>query len=210
MKDYHYSFILLHGFTMDGKDMDYYKEKIKQIYPNVNIHFIAPNAPQIPISIYDNEKLNSWYDYYTPNCDKEPEINEEQLIKNRSKIHQLISKEIDYHKNDSERVFLVGMSQGCCMALDSGLTYPKRLGGIIGFKGHIINRTIKDLKEKQKVWVCHGRNDKTIYYQFAKETYNNLKKINPEFYLLTQNVNHSIPSAIINQMKSIQKSFTLT
>ena len=142
MKDYHYSFILLHGFTMDGKDMDYYKEKIKQIYPNVNIHFIAPNAPQIPISIYDNEKLNSWYDYYTPNCDKEPEINEEQLIKNRSKIHQLISKEIDYHKNDSERVFLVGMSQGCCMALDSGLTYPKRLGGIIGFKGHIINRTI--------------------------------------------------------------------
>ena len=107
------------------------------------------------------------------------------------------------------KVFVIGMSQGCCMALDVGLTFPQKLGGIIGFKGHVIKRTLSDFKTEQDVWVCHGVNDRTIYYDYAKKTYDNLKKKNSNFYLLTQNCNHSIPSGIINQMKSIHSTFNL-
>ncbi len=208
MKKYSYSFILLHGFTMDGEDMEYYEDKIKGIYPECKIKFIKPTASKIKITIYKNNKYNSWYDYYTPNCDKEPEINEDQLITSRNRIHSLIDKEINYH-NDPMKVFVVGMSQGCCMALDVGLTYPKKIGGIIGFKGHVIKRTLSDFKTEQDVWVCHGVNDRTIYYDYAKETYDNLKKKNNTFYLLRQNCNHGIASGIINQMKSIQGTFKL-
>ena len=95
------------------------------------------------------------------------------------------------------------------MALDVGLTYPKKIGGIIGFKGHVIKRTLSDFKTEQDVWVCHGVNDRTIYYDYAKDTYDNLKKKNNTFYLLRQNCNHGIASGIINQMKSIQGTFKL-
>ena len=210
MKKYSYSFILLHGFTMDGEDMEYYQDKISKIYPQYKIRFIKPTASSIPITIYNNHKYNSWYDYYTPNCDKEPIINENQLIKNRSKIHTIIIKETKYHDGDTSRIFLLGMSQGCCMALDVGLTYPERLGGIIGFKGHIIQRTLKDFKIIQKIWVCHGKGDRTIYYDFAKKTYDCIKKKNHEIYLLTQNCNHSISSGIIDQMNSIRQYFELS
>ena len=101
------------------------------------------------------------------------------------------------------------MSQGCCMALDAGLTFPQEIGGIIGFKGHLIKRTLKDLSTNQKVWVCHGFNDKTIFYDFATETYNRLKEKNKDIYLLTQNCNHSMVSGIINQMKSIKDHFPI-
>ena len=206
MKKYSYSYILLHGFSMEGDDMEYYQNKIQDKYPKERIRFIKPNASCIQISIYDNDRYNSWYDYYTPNCDKEPLINEGQLLKNRSRIHRILRKEINYH-NDPEKVFLVGMSQGCCMALDAGLTFPKKIGGIIGFKGHIIHRTYTDFKKNQRVWVCHGKKDRTIFYDFAKASYDRMKKKNKDIFLLTQNCNHSIPSGIINQMKSIQRHF---
>ena len=44
------------------------------------------------------------------------------------------------------------------MALDAGLTFPQQLGGIIGFKGHVIKRTLNDFQSEQNVWVCHGIN----------------------------------------------------
>ena len=208
MKKYDYSFILLPGFTMDGEDMEYYENKLRDTYPLLTLKFIKPTASKIKISIYNGQKYNSWYDYYTPNCDEEPIINEQQLINNRNRIHRLLYKEIDYH-NDPKKVFLSGMSQGCCMALDAGLTFPQEIGGIIGFKGHLIKRTLKDISSKQKVWVCHGFNDKTIFYDFATETYNRLKEKNKNFYLLTQNCNHSMVSGIINQMKSIKDHFQI-
>tara|TARA_B100002051_G_C16695725_1_gene618042 strand:+ start:318 stop:968 length:651 start_codon:yes stop_codon:yes gene_type:complete len=208
MKKYSYSFILLPGFTMDGEDMEYYENKIKNSYQGTTIKFIKPTASKIEISIYNNEKMNSWYDYYTPNCDKEPEINEEQLINNRKRIHKLMNKEIHYH-NNPKKLFVAGMSQGCCMALDAGLTFPQKIGGIIGFKGHVIQRTFNDFKTKQKIWVCHGKNDKTIYYDFAKDTYDHLNKKNDDLFLLTQTCNHGISSGIIDQMKSIKDRFIL-
>ena len=196
MKKYDYSFILLPGFTMDGEDMEYYENKLRDTYPLLTLKFIKPTASKIKISIYNGEKY------------EEPIINEQQLINNRNRIHKLLYNEIDYH-NDPKKVFLSGMSQGCCMALDAGLTFPQEIGGIIGFKGHLIKRTLKDISSKQKVWVCHGFNDKTIFYDFAKETYTNLKKKNNDFYLLTQKCNHSMVSGIINQMKSIKDHFQI-
>ena len=206
-KKYSNSFILIHGFMMDGETMKYYQDKIKTIFPHYTINFIKPTATKIGISIYDNERYHSWYDYYTPSCDEEPYINENQLVKNRLRIHKLISKEIHYHNGNSERVFLLGMSQGCCMSLDAGLTFPMKLGGIIGFKGHVIKKTFEDFKSPQNVWLCHGLGDKTIYYDLAKGTYDQLQKINPEVTLLTQKCNHSMYSGIIHQMKDIQKHF---
>ena len=40
MKKYSYSFILLPGFTMDGEDMEYYENKIKNSYQGTTIKFI--------------------------------------------------------------------------------------------------------------------------------------------------------------------------
>ena len=106
----------------------------------------------------------------------EPKINEGQLVRSRLTIHDLIKQAIDYHKGESQYVYLSGMSQGCCLALDAGLTFPKSLGGIIGFKGAVLRRTLQDMKTKQRIWVCHGTKDKTIEYPLAIASYRELKK----------------------------------
>ena len=204
---YTHSIILLHGFAMTPSDMEYYVNKINNTFPEFKIKYIIPKAPLRKTTIFKNQKYTSWYDYLTPHCDKEPEINESHLLKTRMKIHKYIQKEINYH-NDPTKIFLAGMSQGCCVAIDAGITFNKKIGGIIGFKGHTMSKSIKDFQTIQNIWVCHGENDKTIFYNFAKKSYDVLKKINKSLFLLSQkNINHSTQSGIINQMKSLRKWF---
>lgn len=206
--NYDLTIILIPGFTMNSSSMNYYKTKLNTILPHLNIKYIVPKPIKRKISIYNNKVYYSWYDYLTPDNDKEPLINETHLLSSRVKIQKIIDKEIKYYNNDHSKIYLLGVSQGCCVAIDAGITYPYKLGGIIGFKGHVITRSLYDFSHKQKIWVCHGKSDKTIYYKFAKKSYMNLSKINPDIYLLSQeNVNHSNPSGIILQMKSLHKWF---
>ena len=201
--NYTHTIIMLPGFSMDSEDMEYYQNKINKTFPNFKIRYRILNPPMRKITIYKNQKYNAWYDYLSPHCDTEPNINENQLIQSRSRIHKILDTEIK--KKDKNKVYLLGMSQGCCMALDAGLTYNKQIGGIIGFKGHVTSKTLNDFKTKQRVWVCHGRSDKTIFYEFSKKTYAKLKKINSTLKFLPQkNVNHSVPSGIVEQMKSLK------
>lgn len=202
---YTHSIILLHGFSMNKEDMKYYVTKLNEIIPQEsNIKFIIPNAQKLKTSIYKNKLYRSWYDYLTPHCDKEPDINKKHLLQTRYKIHRLIEKEIEYY-NDPSKVFLSGMSQGCCVAIDAGITFPETIGGIIGFKGHVISKSYDDFKTQQSIWISHGKKDKTIFWNFAKKTYDLLKKINPDIKILIQeNVNHGTHSGIILEMKNLK------
>ena len=206
MKKYTHTFIILHGFSMNRKDMLYYKNKFNEYLPDkYHIKYVIPNADKKKITIYRNKKYNSWYDYLTGYCEKEPLININQLLESRIEIHKIIENSAKYHNNDYSKIYLSGMSQGCCMALDAGLTFNKKIGGIIGFKGHVISKTMDDFKIKQNVWVCHGKKDKTIYYDFSKKSYEKLKKLDINVKLLTQNTNHGVKTGIHEQMSEIVK-----
>ena len=202
--EYSHLIIMLPGFSMNKDDMVYYKDKINETFPEFKIRYRILSPPMRKITIYNDNKYNAWYDYFTPHCDKEPEINIQHLLQSRRKIHKILDDEI-LRMKDKRKIYLLGMSQGCCMALDAGMTYNTEIGGIIGFKGHVTSQTLRDFQTKQRVWVCHGLSDKTIFYNFSKRTYGQLRKKNPSLTLLTQeNVNHSVPSGIIEQMKRLR------
>ena len=74
------------------------------------------------------------------------------------------------------------------------------MGGIIGIKGHIPVYTFKDHKQDQNVWVTHGKKDKTIGFNVAKQSYD---KLNYKTFLIQETSNHSLKSGINEQMKSI-------
>ena len=91
------------------------------------------------------------------------------------------------------------------MAMDMGITYPKKLGGIIGFKGDIPNVTDED-RYKQPIWVCHGKKDDTIGFDVAKESYYKYKKKYKYdiTFLEQKNANHNENSGILEEMRSLK------
>ena len=197
-----YSLIFLHGFSMEPEDMIYYTKKINKILPNdIKFNYIYPKAYKKRMT-FNNKIDRAWYNYYTSYITKEEEINYNDLIKTRKRIHKLIDKESLKYNNDTTKIFIAGYSQGCCSALDIGLSYSKKLGGIIGFKGHIINYTFKDIKTYQNIWVTHGKKDDTIAYKVAKESYDKIPKKYITF--LSQNTDHEMNTGIYNQINSLK------
>ena len=194
-----YCFIMLHSFTGKPSEMNYYKPYINRILKGHNIKYIEPRAPLIPITVYDKKKYRAWYDYYTDYCTMEEVISEEQLFHQCYRIHKIIDKE---SKTVSfERIYLLGYSQGACMALAAGMTYPHRLGGIIALKGHIPSCIYSHTsKIKQRIFAAHGQRDTTIGFKVAKNLYDKFKyKADIEF-LSQPKVNHDQNTGIRAQM----------
>ena len=72
-----------------------------------------------------------------------------------------------------EQITLVGFSQGCLMALETGLRYPHRLAGIVGISGWVfeIENAIRDLtpvSRSQRFLVTHGPFDPVLPFAEMK------------------------------------------
>lgn len=191
-RKYTHTLIFLHGFTMSGKDMKNFTETIIKMLPNhLKWKIILPNAPLRKITIYEGDMERAWYDYYTDNVHTEEEINITHLEESRQVIHKLIDKQVKYHGN-SKKVFVGGYSQGCCQALDAGLTYAYELGGIIGIKGHIPSPTKEFPLTRQFLWVCHGTSDESIGYNVAVSSYEEYREKIPINFVTLQNAEHEL------------------
>jgi len=185
-------FIILPGFTMDNKGMELLVTKLKAYYPKAK--YIIMNPPIRKITIYKQKKYRAWYDYYTNYCDKEDCINNDQLLESRKRIQERILKESKHI--DLKHTYLIGYSQGACMALDAGLTFTKQLGGIISIKGHVPKKTFEYPLYKQKLLASNGVADKTVGYNFAIKSYHKLKQQKYDILLIKQTTNHSLKTGL--------------
>jgi phospholipase/carboxylesterase len=67
----------------------------------------------------------------------------------------------------ADQMVLGGFSQGCVMAIDVGLRYPRRLAGLLGISGHVcdVETLLKELSpvaRQQRLLVTHGTMDSVI------------------------------------------------
>ena len=203
---YTHSCILLHSFTSSPNEMIYFSKHITNILPkNMRMKYIYPKAPIIKISCYEGIKYPSWYDYLTNYKIYEEEISIKDLHESCNRIHNIINEEKLYHKDNTSKIFIGGYSQGACMALASGILYPDKLAGIIGFKGHIPSDIDEHVINPQRIWVCHGLEDKTIGYKVAKTSYDKYKKRKYDITFLSQKkVNHEQKTGIKELMDSLK------
>ena len=205
---YTHSFIMLTGFTMKAKDMMYYTQYINKFIPkDIKINYIFPKPPVRKITCYDGTKYNAWFDYINEMVENEDDdINSEHLLEQCDRIHDILDKEVKKYNGDYSKLFLLGYSQGACLALDSGLSYHKKIGGVIGFKGHINMDIDKHVKSKQYIWVTHGKGDDTIGFEVAEEYYKKYIELGYDitFYKQNKKVNHDANSGIRSQMSSLK------
>ena len=195
------TFILLPGFTMDHQALKPIISKLKGMYPKAKM--VKLNPPYRKVSIYKNKKYRAWYDYFSDYRLKEECIDTQQLIESRKNIHDKIMKESKY--TNLNNIYLLGYSQGACMALDAGLTFHHKIGGIIALKGHIPSKTFESLSVKQNVLAAHGRSDKTIGFNVASKSYHNLANRGYNIEFLKQNSNHGLKTGLKEQLKCIEK-----
>ena len=125
------SIIVMHGLGADGSDFAPFVDEIDlaAIGP---VRWLFPNAPQIPVSINGGYVMPAWYDIA---ADRSRE-DEAGLRRSQASIDALLARE-QARGVQAHRIVLGGFSQGCAMALLTGLRYPQRLAGILGMSGYL-------------------------------------------------------------------------
>lgn len=128
------SLIILHGLGADGSDfVPVCRElDLDAIGP---VRHVLPSAPVRPLSLHDGYEMRAWYDIL-PTTDPRQREDEASLREARSAVEALIEREMA-RGIASERIVLMGFSQGCAMALMTGLRCPHRLGGIVALSGYL-------------------------------------------------------------------------
>ena len=125
--------IVMHGLGADGNDFVPICEAL-DLSAVGDIRFIFPNAPMRPVTINGGYVMRAWYDILGAvgsRREDEPGLREAQAA-----IDALIEREAD-RGVPTERIVLAGFSQGCAMALLTGVRHRARLAGIAGMSGYL-------------------------------------------------------------------------
>ncbi|MDI3381399.1 alpha/beta hydrolase [Xenophilus aerolatus] len=125
--------LLMHGLGDEGRSFVPLAQELAPALQAVGpVRFVFPNAPEMPVTINGGYRMPAWYDILGP---AGPE-DEPGLRRSQAAIEALIAAEAA-RGIPASRVVLAGFSQGCAMALLTGLRHRERLAGIAGMSGYL-------------------------------------------------------------------------
>jgi phospholipase/carboxylesterase len=157
------SVIVLHGLGADGNDFVPVARELdlSAIGP---VRYVFPHAPVIPVTINGGYAMRAWYDIL--GADLVQREDEAGLRKSLAAVDALIDNE-KAAGVPAERIVLAGFSQGCAMALLTGLRHRERLGGIVGLSGYLPLAATTGAERHAAnsatpIFLAHGESDPVI------------------------------------------------
>jgi phospholipase/carboxylesterase len=159
------SIIWLHGLGADGNDFVPVIPELN-LPENLPVRFVFPNAPMQPVTINNGYIMRSWYDIVMMDINKHAD--EKGIAESAQHIWRLIERE-EQSGVPTERIMLAGFSQGAVMALTTGLTYPKKLAGILALSGYLpyseqIMAKASPANKTTPIFLGHGTQDTVVPY----------------------------------------------
>jgi phospholipase/carboxylesterase len=160
--------IIMHGLGADGRDFLPIAEQLdlSGVGP---VRFLFPSAPLMPVTINGGYEMPAWYDIL--GADLVRREDEAGLRKSQASMEALIAHEKS-RGIPAHRIVVAGFSQGCAMALMTGLRHSERLAGIVGLSGYL---PLADLTSAERsaasrdvpIFLAHGSHDGVVLLQRA-------------------------------------------
>ena len=155
--------IWLHGLGADGNDF-------AALVPELDlsdcppIRFVFPHAPTMPVTLNGGYVMPAWYDIR--GTDLVSRQDAEGIHHSAQAIDALIEHEMS-RGIPAENIVLAGFSQGCAMALHTGLRFPHRLAGIMALSGYLplaetLSAERASANAHTPVFMAHGTQDPVV------------------------------------------------
>jgi phospholipase/carboxylesterase len=173
------SVIWLHGLGADGHDF----EPIPPLLGLPHVRFVLPHAQPRPVTINNGFVMRAWYDILALDFTGVRE-SESDIRASQAQVEALIRRENE-RGIPSERIVMVGFSQGGAMALHVGLRWPERLAGIVGLSAYLImaDRLADErspANASTPMLICHGSQDGVVPVWLGKAAFEQIATLDPE------------------------------
>jgi len=155
--------IVLHGLGADGNDFVPLTQELdlNAVGP---VRFVFPHAPVIPVTINNGYRMRAWYDILGQDLVRRED--EAGLRGSLASVEALLARQQE-RGISADRIVLAGFSQGCAMALLTGLRHRGRLAGIVGMSGYLpLAATTaaerSDANAMTPIFMAHGQQDPVV------------------------------------------------
>ncbi len=125
--------LILHGLGADGNDFVPIAQEL-DLAAVGPVRFVFPHAPVRPVTINGGYRMRAWYDIL--GTESQGREDEAGLRASIAAVEELLARE-EARGIAPERIVLAGFSQGCAMALLTGLRHGRPLAGIAGLSGYL-------------------------------------------------------------------------
>ena len=170
--------IWMHGLGADGNDFVsmVHDLDLRGLAP---IRFVFPHAPTMPVTINGGYVMRAWYDILGTDLVRRED--EAGLRLSQTRVEALIARE-KARGIPAERIILAGFSQGCAMALQTGLRHPERLAGLMCLSGYVpLAASVATERsagaQNTPIFMVHGRADPVIPIGRAEQSRDLLTKL---------------------------------
>lgn len=155
--------IVLHG---KGDTLEPFEEMAREMGLH-DFNFLLLNAPKKFMDGY------SWYG--------DPPFQRQGVLRVREKMFRLLD-DLIARGWKSEKIFLLGFSQGCLVSADVALHYPRKLGGLVGISGYFQfyprwRKEISPVALKTPWFLTHGRKDDVLPIEETRYGVEKLKSV---------------------------------
>jgi len=157
------SLIVLHGLGADGHDFVPIAQQL-DLSTIGAVRFVFPHAAVRRVTINGGAPMRAWYDII--GMDAARREDEAGLRDSMAEVQALIDREAARGVPPA-RTVLIGFSQGCAMALLTGLRAPQRLAGVAGLSGYLPLAATTATERSQAnrdlpLFLAHGRFDAMV------------------------------------------------
>jgi phospholipase/carboxylesterase len=155
--------IWLHGLGADGHDF-------APLVPQLDLQgcppmrFVFPHAPSLPVTINNGYVMPAWYDILGTDLVRREDA--AGIRQSALALEALIAHEIE-RGMAPEHIVLAGFSQGCAMALHTGLRHRARLAGIMALSGYLpladsLPAERHSANQQTPIFMAHGTADPVV------------------------------------------------
>ncbi len=185
--------IWLHGLGASGDDF-------AAIVPELDlngcapIRFVFPHAPTMPVTINNGYVMPAWYDIFAADLVRREDAPGIQA--SARAIEALIADQVARGVRP-EHIVLAGFSQGCAMALHTGLRHPARLAGIMALSGYLplagsLAAERHPANQHTPIYMAHGTVDPVVVLARAEDSRKALEALGYPVQWHTYPMPHSV------------------
>lgn len=200
--------VFLHGL---GAGADDFADLPRLLSLSLNVRYIFPQAPNLPVTINGGLSMPAWYDIkdisFERNSDPVTVSHSMGLLSEL--LDRLVAEGIP-----AEKILIGGFSQGGAMALEVGMNYHHNLAGVISLSAYSLSpEKIKggDYNSKKEIplLVCHGKGDQVVPFELGNRHRKIFQKQGFDLSWYEEEVlGHNLSPGEIEAMKEWLKRFS--